>query len=102
MRREPNVSATKVFDGHRVAGAHIIGRVRIDVAVLEVDVAAADVDAPALPNEEGARIWSVPGKFLHWGVERMGEFDRLATHLLPAECIQKQAQTGVEQSSQVA
>ena len=53
--------------GRANCGTHIIGRVRVNVAVLEVDVAAADVDAPALPNEEGARIWSVPGKFLHWG-----------------------------------
>ena len=41
--------------GESREGEHYIRRVGIDVAVVEGDC-AGDIDAPALPNKEGARV----------------------------------------------
>ena len=51
------------------ASTHI-GSVGVDIAVVERDCATSVVDvdaASALPNKEGTRFWSVPGRFIHRG-----------------------------------
>ena len=62
------------------------GSVRVDIAVVERDCATVDVDATSgLPNKEGARFWSVPGRFIHRsdGMGHGGLFGGVL-HLLPA------------------
>ena len=51
----------------QMASTHAGSSVAVDVAVVEGHVATRDVRTTTLPNEEGARIWSVPGKYLHGG-----------------------------------
>ena len=44
------------------------GSVGVDIAIVERHCATVYVDATsALPNKEGARFWSVPGRFIHRG-----------------------------------
>ena len=47
------------------ASTHIPGLVVVDVAGVKVDCATIDEYTTTLPNKEGARIQSVPGKYLH-------------------------------------
>ena len=58
--------------------------VGIDIAVVERDCATVDADATSvLPNKEGARFWSVPGKFIHRGdgKEHGGVFGDVCSHI---------------------
>jgi hypothetical protein len=49
------------------ASAHVSGLIVVDVAVVEGHVTSINAHTATLPNKEGARIWSVLGKYLHGG-----------------------------------
>ena len=57
-------NVTRVRLAMHAYGSNVVA---VDVAVVEGHVATLDEHTTTLPYKEGARIWSVLGKYLHGG-----------------------------------